>query len=109
LEVQLLTARGRRIRVRMLGHHHFDQGRPVSVFGAIQDITARYESEEARRGLETQLFQAQKMETLGTLAGGIAHDFNNLLTGIIGYHELAADSVRCASRSTPPRSRRTLP
>ncbi|HEY1109965.1 MAG TPA: ATP-binding protein, partial [Opitutaceae bacterium] len=28
-----------------------------------------------------------------TLAGGIAHDFNNLLTGIIGYHELAADSV----------------
>jgi CheY-like chemotaxis protein len=40
-----------------------------------------------------QLFHAQKMETLGTLSGGIAHDFNNLLTGIIGYHELAAESV----------------
>jgi PAS domain S-box-containing protein len=93
LEVPVLTARGRRIWVRILGHGEFRHGRAVSVRGAIQDITARHDSEEARRELETQLFQAQKMETLGTLAGGIAHDFNNLLTGIIGYHELAADSV----------------
>ena len=93
LEIQLLTARGRRIWVRMLGHTEFHHGRSTSVHGAIQDITARHESEESRRELESQLFQAQKMETLGTLAGGIAHDFNNLLTGIIGYHELAADSV----------------
>jgi signal transduction histidine kinase/CheY-like chemotaxis protein len=93
IEVPLLTARGRRVWVRMLGHGEFRAGKAVSVRGAIQDITARHESEEARRELETQLFQAQKMETLGTLAGGIAHDFNNLLTGIIGYHELAADSV----------------
>ena len=93
VEVPMLTARGRRIWVRMLGHGEFAQGRAMSVRGAIQDITARHESEEARRELEAQLFQAQKMETLGTLAGGIAHDFNNLLTGIIGYHELASDSL----------------
>ena len=31
-----------------------------------------------------QLMQAQKMETVGTLAGGLAHDFNNMLGGIIG-------------------------
>jgi PAS domain S-box-containing protein len=93
IEVPMTTARGRRIWVRMLGHGEFSNGRAVSVRGAIQDITARHESEEARRELEAQLFQAQKMETLGTLAGGIAHDFNNLLTGIIGYHELAGDSL----------------
>ncbi len=39
-------------------------------------------------GLQEQLFQAQKMETIGTLAGGISHDFNNLLQPIMGYTEL---------------------
>jgi signal transduction histidine kinase/CheY-like chemotaxis protein len=93
LDLPFLTGRGRNLWVRVLGQVEFHDGRSRYVYGAIQDITARHESEQSRRELEGQLFQAQKMETLGTLAGGIAHDFNNLLTGIIGYHELAADSV----------------
>jgi PAS domain S-box-containing protein len=52
------------------------------------DITERKRSEEQSRNLEMQLFQAQKMESIGTLAGGIAHDFNNLLTGILGNASL---------------------
>jgi two-component system cell cycle sensor histidine kinase/response regulator CckA len=38
--------------------------------------------------LEQQLFQSQKMESIGLLAGNIAHDFNNILTAINGYAEL---------------------
>ena len=56
-------------------------------------FTAIIRNISRRKRLEDHYRHAQKMEAVGQLAGGIAHDFNNILTGIIGFAELAADTI----------------
>jgi two-component system, cell cycle sensor histidine kinase and response regulator CckA len=65
----------------------------AGVSGVAWDVTQRVRAEDSAKALEIQLLQAQKLETIGTLAGGIAHDFNNILSPIIGYTEIAVDQL----------------
>jgi len=50
----------------------------IAYRGILKDVTEQ-------RALQQQLIQAQKMESIGTLAGGVAHDFNNIMCAILGY------------------------
>ena len=59
------------------------------IMSLARDLSERIKAEQDKHQLEIQLQQAQKMESIGTLAAGIAHDFNNILSPIYGYVELA--------------------
>jgi hypothetical protein len=64
----------------------------LQVFATIVDISAR-------KAMENELLQAQKLESIGRLAGGIAHDFNNMLFAIRGYVELLQEDLAPDRRS----------
>jgi PAS domain S-box-containing protein len=64
------------------------EGRLVAYDGVVQDISERRRAEDARRRLESQLAQAQRLESLGNLASGVAHDINNVLAAILGLATL---------------------
>ena len=76
---------------------HNNAGRTVSLaanpivdaHGQVEHVVVITTDVTERLSLERQLRQAQKMESLGTLAGGIAHDFNNILAALLGYADLA--------------------
>ena len=77
-ELDIRTKDGQVLTVEINSHPIYENDVPIGMQGVARDVTER-------RQLEDQLRQAQKMESIGTLAGGIAHDFNNLLTIINGY------------------------
>ncbi|HEX3855695.1 MAG TPA: response regulator [Verrucomicrobiae bacterium] len=91
MEKRYVHARGQLVTVLLnVSFVRDGQGRPRYFISQIQDITER-------KRLEAQLFQSQKLETVGKLAGGIAHEFNSILTAIIGQSELLLGDLPAGS------------
>jgi len=74
-----------------------EAGTLVGYRGVTRDITEQKKLENEKEMAEYHFHQAQRMESIGTLAGGIAHDFNNILSAIIGYTELSLDDIKKGS------------
>lgn len=82
--------------------HRFDRGgttyKDISLYplmeNGISGVVIRMDDVTELEKKENLLRQAQKMETIGTLASGIAHDFNNVLGGIIGNVSLIQYKIK---------------
>jgi len=89
---------GRRVPVSLSVSPILDaQGRVVGASKIVRDITAQRQAEADQGKLRSQLEQAQKMDSLGSLAGGIAHDMNNVLAAILA---LASAHLTIQSRDS---------
>jgi two-component system cell cycle sensor histidine kinase/response regulator CckA len=72
---------------------HAFQTTPGRMAAVFLDTTERTRAEADKVKLQTELLQAQKMESIGRLAGGVAHDFNNMLQAILGNADLALEEA----------------
>jgi len=89
-ENRQVAADGREHYLAWSIHRETDEKGAVLGFASTaRDVSYRRKAEQEKEKLEAQLFQAMKMESVGSLAGGVAHDFNNKLTVIIGHACLA--------------------
>ncbi|MCX7016236.1 MAG: response regulator [Candidatus Sumerlaeota bacterium] len=82
------------VETRTYPVRHQDQ---TLILAISRDVSERKRAEEEKARLETQMRNAQKLESLGVMAGGIAHDFNNLLMGVLGHVGLAQRKLAPAS------------
>ena len=88
VEYKIRGKNGREFWVLVNSKIFFRKDVPVRSMSVVHDLTAIRKTQEEKRKLEIQLQNAQKLESLGTLAGGVAHDLNNILSGIVSYPEL---------------------
>ncbi|MFH0996288.1 MAG: PAS domain S-box protein [Pseudomonadota bacterium] len=86
-ELELVRKDGRHILIEITTNV-IQRGGQATVLAFVRDITGRKKAEEEKVRLESRLIQAQKMESIGSLAGGIAHDLNNILFPISGLSEM---------------------
>jgi two-component system cell cycle sensor histidine kinase/response regulator CckA len=92
--ISLKNCYGKEIPCRISGFLAINgSGKPSYIDFAVEDCSRELM-------LENRLVQAQKLETIGSLAGGIAHDFNNILATISGYSEMLHEDLPKNSESS---------
>ncbi|MFF0378537.1 hybrid sensor histidine kinase/response regulator [Actinoplanes missouriensis] len=89
----------RRLRLHLRQIHDDDDGRLAGGVLMVDDVTDLVSAEERlreeimRRQEDSRHRDAERLDSLRRMAGGTAHDFNNILGAILGYTNLAIETI----------------
>jgi PAS domain S-box-containing protein len=76
-------------------------GTITGIVATVQDVTDLRVAQRANKDLQKQLYHAQRLDALGTLAGGVAHDLNNTLVPVVALTDLVLQSLDADDPNRP--------
>ncbi|EKD37539.1 MAG: hypothetical protein ACD_75C01094G0003 [uncultured bacterium] len=92
-QVNIVTREGIEIPVEMTAAIIYEDGREAATAAIFNDLREKQAVQKKLEEAESQLFQSEKLASLGRLAAGVAHEINNPLTSILLYGNLMKEKL----------------
>jgi len=83
-----VTKGGEKIPVSLSASIIYDEGEEIASVGIFTDLRERTRLHKKLETMKLQVFQSEKMASLGKLAAGVAHEINNPLAGILLFSHI---------------------